>query len=136
MTAKEYLRQAYRLNELVHSHLAEIESLRTLAYRVAGSNISDYRGGTRQQDAPFAQCVMKIVDAENALSAEISRLMELKSEMNDAINAVTDPSERMLLRYRYLHNHSWEEIGSLMCVANSTAHRIHASAIGHFSVPT
>ena len=36
MTAKEYLRQAYRLNERINSHIEELENLRDLSTRIQG----------------------------------------------------------------------------------------------------
>ena len=36
MTAKEYLRQAYRLNERINSHIEELENLRDLSTRTQG----------------------------------------------------------------------------------------------------
>ena len=36
MTAKEYLRQAYRLNERINSHIEELKNLRDLSTRIQG----------------------------------------------------------------------------------------------------
>ena len=36
MTSKEYLRQAYRLNELIDSDAEELERLRDLSFKIAG----------------------------------------------------------------------------------------------------
>lgn len=44
MTAKEFLNQAYRLNELIDSDVEELERLRDLATRISGPNFeSVYR---------------------------------------------------------------------------------------------
>ena len=41
MTAKEYLMQAYRLNELIDSDTEELEHLRELAGRIPGSTFGE-----------------------------------------------------------------------------------------------
>ena len=135
MTAKEYLSQAYRLNEQVNSHLAEIDDLRALSSSISASNFGERVDHTRSNDPPFVRCVVRIVDMERELAAEIGRLIALKGEINAAINRLTNPDEKMLLRYRYVNNYSWEKIGILMNVSNRTVHRIHSSALQNFSVP-
>ena len=41
MTAKEYLMQAYRLNEMIDSDTEELEHLRELSGRISGSNFGE-----------------------------------------------------------------------------------------------
>ena len=135
MTAKEYLGQAYRLNELVNSHLAEIDELRSLSCSLSGSNFGERVDHTRSTDPPFVRCITKIVDMEKELGLEIDRLIALKGEINSAIKSLGSPDERMLLRYRYVNNYSWSKIGILMNVSNRTVHRIHSSALKNFSAP-
>lgn len=134
MTAKEYLGQAYRLNELVNSHLAEIDELRSLSCSLSGSNFGERVDHTRSTDPPFVSCIAKILDMEKELGIEIDRLIALKGEINSAIKSLDSPDERMLLRYRYVNNYSWSKIGILMNVSNRTVHRIHSSALKNFSV--
>ena len=135
MTAKEYLKQAYRLNELVNSHLAEIDDLRALSSSISSSNFGERVDHTRSTDPPFVRCITKIIDMERELTSEIDRLIAMKGEINGAINRLTSADEKMLLRYRYVNNYSWEKIGILMNVSNRTVHRIHSAALQNFIVP-
>ena len=41
---------------------------------------------------------------------KIIRWVDLRSEINAAIESVENPEERLLLKYRYLKNESWEDI--------------------------
>jgi len=135
MTAKEYLSQACRLNEMVNSYLAEIDNLRALASSISGSNFQERVDRTRNTDPPFARCICKIIDMEKELSKGVDKLISLKGEINDAINQVANPDEKMLLRYRYINNYSWSKICILMSVSCRTVHRIHSSALQKFNVP-
>lgn len=61
--------------------------------------------------------------------------VDLRSEINAAIESMENPEERLLLKYRYLKNESWEDISYDLNVSYRTVHRIHASALNNFVVP-
>ncbi|MEG1926336.1 MAG: flagellar biosynthesis protein FliA, partial [Ruthenibacterium sp.] len=84
MTAKEYLGQAYRLNELINSHIAEIDELRAFSCSLSGSSFGERVDHTRSTDPPFVRCIAKIADMEKELNVEIDRLITLKDEINNA----------------------------------------------------
>lgn len=66
---------------------------------------------------------------------QLNRLVDLRSEINAAIESMENPEERLLLKYRYLKNESWEDISYELNVSYRTVHRIHASALNNFVVP-
>ncbi len=136
MTAKEYLRQAYRLNELIDSRITELERLRDYSTRLTSCSFEGERvSKSRSGEAPFAKIIDKIVDLEKVINRDIDRYVDLKMEMNVAIDRVSNVDERLLLRYRYLNNYSWDDIAQLLNVSGRTVHRIHSSALYNFSVP-
>ena len=144
MTAKEYLRQAYRLNELIDSRITELERLRDYSTRLTSCSFEGERvSKSRSTEAPFARIIEKIVDLEKVINRDIDRYVDLKTEMNAAIDRVSNVDERLLLRYRYLkrrsrrylNNYSWDDIAQLLNVSGRTVHRIHSSALYNFSVP-
>ncbi len=82
MTAKQYLSQAYRLNERINSDLSELDRLRDLATSLSGVNYDGVRvSKTRSTEAPFEKTICKIIDAERKINAEIDRLVDLKAEI-------------------------------------------------------
>ena len=136
MTAKEYLRQAYRLNELIDSRISELERLRDYSTRLTSCSFEGERvSKSRSTEAPFARIIEKIVDLEKVINRDIDRYVDLKTEMNAAIDRVSNVDERLLLRYRYLNNYSWDDIAQLLNVSGRTVHRIHSNALYNFSVP-
>lgn len=74
-------------------------------------------------------------DYEQRIDAQINRLVDLRSEINAAIESMENPEERLLLKYRYLKNESWEDISYELNVSYRTVHRIHASSLNNFVVP-
>ena len=130
MTAKEYLRQAYRLNERINSHIEELENLRDLSTRIQGVSYGEHiPSPNRPTDAPFTKVLFKIMDYQEKINHEIDTLVDLKAEMEDAIEKLSNVDERLL------DTHSWEEIGVLLNASVRTVHRIHSSALQNFSVP-
>lgn len=135
MTAKEYLKQAYRLNELIDSDSRELERLRDLAGRISGSNFGERVQTSRNPDPSFVKYLGDIDEMERRIHKELCDLVALKNNILTAINKMTDRDERLLLTYRYLNNLSWDDIAYRLHVSSRTVHRIHASALQNFSVP-
>lgn len=135
MTAKEYLKQAYRLHERIDAHIAELEELRDMSTRIQGVSFEEHFSSTRNTDAPFVKLIGKIMDMEARINSEIDRLVDLKAEMDMVIEQVEDIEERLLLRYRYLDNMTWDDIATRLSVSSRTVHRIHSAALQNFVVP-
>ena len=135
MTAKEYLMQAYRLNELIDSDVEELEHLRELAGRISGSDFGERVQTTRDVDPPYVKYLGDIMEMEQKIHCELCRLVVLKKQISGSLEKVRDREERLLLTFRYLNNFSWQEISDRLSVSMRTVHHIHASALQHFSVP-
>lgn len=136
MTAKQYLRQAYRLNDLINSDLAELEQLKVLSTSVSSPNLSGMpSSGTRKQDAPFVNAVMKIIELEKVIDAEIDRFVDLKKEIRDVINKVPDNNQKLVLKLRYIQFLKWESVAAEMDLSLKQVHRIHNEALKNVKLP-
>ena len=97
--------------------------------------------GTRMMNprVDATEGVKKLTELEDAnvqkIDAKINRLVDLRAAINAAIESMENPEERLLLKYRYLKNESWEDISYDLNVSYRTVHRIHASALNNFVVP-
>lgn len=135
MTVKEYLRQAYRLDQKISSDLEEMEALREMASSISSPQLTERVQSSRPNDAPFVRCLEKILDLEDRINKEIDLLMELKKEIRSVITTVEDTDERMVLKYRYVHNYTWEQIGNELHADARTVRRWHGSALQHVTLP-
>ena len=135
--AKEYLKQAYLLDKQIQVEVKELEQLREMRGTIQGCSYGEKIGTNpnRNLEAPFIKTTEKIWDYEQRIDAQINRLIDLRSEINAAIESMENPEERLLLKYRYLKNESWEDISYDLNVSYRTVHRIHASALNNFVVP-
>lgn len=135
MTAKEYLKQAYRLDHRIDSDIAEMERLREMACSVGSPGFEEHHNPNRSTEAPFVRVLEKVWRMEEKINAEIDRLVDLKAQIRGVIEAVSDPNERMVLRYRYIHNMTWERIGDELHAGETSIRRWHASALSHVVLP-
>lgn len=135
MTAKEYLRQALRLDAMIESRLRELDYWRGLSTSVGGCRLEPNYNPNHPKEAPFVRCLYKIDEIERDINEKISHLVDLKMEIGNAIDKMDNPDEQLLLRYRYLEKRGWDEIASLLHVSERTVHRIHGTALLNFKVP-
>lgn len=135
MTAKEYLRQAYFLDQRINSDIAEVERLRKMVCGISAAGFEERHDKNTATDAPFVRSLEKIWELERKINAEIDSLVDLKAQIREVIEAVPDPNERIVLRYRYVNNRTWEQIGDALHADRTTVYRWHSRAIHHVKLP-
>ena len=134
MTAKEYLRQAYRLDQKINSDLEEVSALREMASSVSSPQLNERVQTSRKYEAPFVRSLEKIMELEEKINQEIDLLVALKDEIRSVITTVEDTDERLVLKYRYVHNYTWEQIGNELHADARTVRRWHGTALLHVTL--
>ena len=135
MTPKEYLKQAYRLDHRINSDIAELGRLREMSTNISSPSLGEKVQTNRNTDAPFVKCLERIYALEEKINEEIDLLVNLKEEIRSVIDMVSNTDERMVLRYRYIHNYTWEQIGDVLGADSRTVRRWHGQALGHVILP-
>ena len=135
MTAWEDLNQAYRLDQRINSDIEEIARLREMARGIYVSSAEEKVQATRNTDAPFVRCLEKIYDLEETVNREIDTLVDLKRQIRTVVESVPNINERIVLRYRYIHNMTWEDIGDELKADSRTVRRWHGQALLHVVLP-
>lgn len=135
MTAKEYLSQAYRLDQRINSNIEEISRLREMACGISSPSWEEKVQTSRRTDAPFVRCLEKIMDLEKVVNGEIDTLVDLKRQIRTTIESVSNTDEQLVLRYRYIHNCTWEQIGNELNADARTIRRWHGDALQKVKVP-
>lgn len=128
MTAKEYLGQAYRLDQRINSKLEQVLSLRDLTTK-ATATMSDMPGSGSRNVYKMQDIIGKIIDLENEINADIDQLVDLKREMVAVIKSVKNPEYQTLLELRYLCFKPWEQIAVEMGYSIHHLYRLHNSAL-------
>jgi DNA-directed RNA polymerase specialized sigma subunit len=125
---KEYLSQAFRLDQKVQSKLEQGASLRRLATK-ATAGIHAGRVSGSDGHSPMENAIVKMIDLEHEINADIDRLIDLKREIMGVINSVKQPEYQLLLELRYLSFLTWEVIAEKMNYSYRQIHRLHGKAL-------
>lgn len=128
MNAKEYLSQARTLDMRIASKAEQIAALNSLADTCSlafdGMPRARVAGASKVEST-----VMRIIELEDALRAEIDDLVDLKRRIMALIANVEDPEQQTLLEKRYLSFLPWERIATDMHYSVQHVYRIHGEAL-------
>lgn len=134
MTAKEYLSQAYRLDQRINSKIEQVASLNDLATKCT-STLTGMPRNPNRASSTMADAVGKIIDLQNEINRDIDRLVDLKREIVTVIKAIQNPEYQTLLEKRYLCFLTWEKIAVDMGYDLRWLYRIHKRALEQIHVP-
>lgn len=132
MTAKEYLMQAWRIEDRIESRIEERERLEARLTSPRGSNLTGMpRGGS----SDWTNAVIAISELTATINAEIVELFRVKRQVNDAIEAVEDSRYRRILELRYRNYMTWEAIANATGYALRNVYELHGKALLRVRVP-
>lgn len=135
-STKQYLRQAYRLNEIIDSHVRELEELRLLSTSLPVRDFSHQINQVANLSSDrISSIVGRIIDLENQIKREIDEFLELKQDIHDAIEGVENLDQKLVLRYRYIEFLTWEKIAERLHYSLRQIHRIHSAALENIKIP-
>lgn len=133
MTTKEYLAQAYRIDQRINSKLEQIVSLRDLATK-ATSTLNDTPGNATRNVHSMEGIITKMIDLEVEINKDIDTLVDLKKEIMGFIKNINNPEHQTLLELRYLCFKTWEQIAVNMGYSIQNAYKIHDRALESIAI--
>ena len=128
MTAKEYLSQVFYIDQRINCKLEQVLQLRESATK-ATATLSDMPRNPSPDLQQMESRVVKIVDLEREINAEIDELVDLKRDIRELIAQIRKPEYRTLLELRYLGNRTWDAIAEEMGFEPRTIYRFHSNAL-------
>ena len=134
MTAREYMNQAYRLDERIRSKQEQIAAMNDLATKctahMTGMPRNPNGGGSRLADA-----VSKIVDLQEVIAADMEALVVLKADIVATIKAVENIDFQLILEKRYITGKSWPEIAVDLGYKMRHMYKVHDEALENIKIP-
>lgn len=133
MTAKEFLTQAYRIDDRIASLKRQLEAI----YSPRGQTYNNIGGRASENVSITEQQGLKAIELEEKLRAEIERLECVQLDIFNAIQALDNVNEQLVLRYRYIEithdgkQPSWEIIAYKMHYSTMQTIRLHGKALEH-----
>ena len=132
--AKNYLSQAFGLNQRIESKIDQIAILNDLATKatVTYSDMpkSPNRDGSRMEDA-----IIKIIDLESEINKDMMKLVELKKDIIRRVKAVESAELQTILELRYLSYMRWEEIAIELGYGIDNVYHLHRKALDEIEIP-
>lgn len=128
MNTKEYLSQAYRLDQRINSKLEQVQSLNELATKV-NTTLTGMPKNPNRATSTMADVVTKIIDLQQEINSDIDRLVDLKRELVTVIKSVENAECQTLLELRYLCFKTWEQIAVDMNYTVRNVHLLHKEAL-------
>ena len=128
MTAREFLNQAYKLDQRINSKLEQMAVLNDLALKVTvtltGMPHDPNKGGSRTADA-----IVKIIDLQEEINRDVDALVDIKRRIIHIIKAVDNIDCQLLLERRYLCYCTWEQIAVEMDYSIDNVFKLHRRSL-------
>ena len=134
MTARQYLGQAYRLDDQINNKLKQLTMLKTLATHVSAT-LNDVCIQKSRNDHKMEDTILKIYEQEKELNEDINRLVDLKAEISKVISEVQNVEYRVILEKRYILFETWEEIAVDLGYSVDYIFKMHRNALDKVEVP-
>ena len=132
MSTKDYLSQAYRIDQRINSKLAQVMSLRDLLGKATGTLSGAPKAATPNPHS-MEETIAKMVDLENEINEDIDALVDLKAEIMRRIKRVENTEYQTILELRYLCFKRWEEIAVEMGYSLRRLYELHDFALEEIS---
>lgn len=128
MKIKEYLMQAYRIDQRINSKLEQIASLHDLATK-ATVTYSDMPRNPNKGNSRIEDAIIKIIELEDEINKDIDKLVDLKTDITHLIKNLYSHEYQIILEQRYLCFKSWEQIAVDMGYSIQHTFRLHDAAL-------
>jgi Sigma-70, region 4. len=109
---KEWLKRYGDLDKEINSLLREQESWRALMMRVTPMYSMSAKGSSDPHSKE--NIIARVAELEDQINAAIDKRLDVRAEINAAIEQVQSDRQRTLLRMRYIEGKKWDDIAEYM----------------------
>lgn len=119
---KEELSKYYYLKQEIKQIEDKIKEIDSTFMRASLINCEKFE---RKLSNPQEKRMILIEKYEQKLEIAINKSIEELIKIEEFINSIEDPENRMIFRYRYIELKSWNEISSLIHISKSAIFERH-----------
>lgn len=135
MKAKEYLQQLQRLDTMINQKIKELGDLRLMSQSVGSIDYSKERvQSSPSGDAPFVKPVLRMIELEQEINAEIDRFVDEKHEIINQIQALQNPKHIDILYKHYVEFKRLEIVAVEMNFTYQYIVELHGTALKEFQL--
>ena len=132
MTAKEYLSQAWSIDDRIDRMIEERDRLWE---KLTAGRMSRLTGMPRGGNSDNIDTLMRVMELTDEINKRINELCRLKREITETIDQVDDSRYRDLLELRYRNYLGWEQIAERMGYDVRHIYRLHGDALMAVKLP-
>lgn len=122
----KFLSKGYRINLEIETRQQVVEELKNT---LDGLKTINYTNEKLQGGNIANEHITEKIDKIIELEKNISKLHDLIYSINEKIDNLENPNERLILRMRYILNFKWDSICEKMGYSKRQVKRIHDEAI-------
>lgn len=135
MRAKEYLQQLRRLDTVIDQKIKELDDLKVKSTCIGGIDYSKERvQSSPSGDAPFVKPVLRMIELEQEINAEIDRFVDEKHEIINQIQALQNPKHIDILYKHYVEFKRLEIVAVEMNFTYQYIVELHGTALKEFQL--
>lgn len=127
MEAKEFLQQYHYTDREISAKLLQIRRLREIAEKTTKAITADRVQASNENRLEAA--VQKIVDLERDIQNDVVTLAKARHRIEDAVNLMSDPVLKEVLRLRYINGMTFEHIADEMNYSCRNVFYLHKKAV-------
>lgn len=109
MKVREYLENAVKIDQKIRDKWEQIQNLESMVTNMSAS-LSDMPGSGNRNIHRFEDMIIKLTEQRDKLTKDMGELVNIKINVNNMINQVSNWEQHEVLVERYLNSLSWEEI--------------------------
>ena len=128
MNAKEYLGQAYRLDQHINDRLMQLSQLRALTQRITTAYDSEVVSRTRNVHA-LEDSVIRLMEAEQEYVEAERQYSDLRNQVCSLLQRLDDPMNADILRLRYVEHKRMPAIAKELHLSRSSIYSRHEIAL-------
>ncbi len=113
MTAQEYLAQTQDLDKRINNKLDQLMKLRASA-TMATATIADMPKADSPPLQSMENVVVKIMDLNTAITADIDALVERKQEITTLFKLIPTIEDQLIMEQRYLCSKTWAQVADFL----------------------
>lgn len=128
---KEYLlqyRDAVRSEKQIDEEIRQLR-LDTMMPAVVNDGMPHGSGG-----GDLSGYAARVDELLADLKDQMEKRIAIRREITQKIEEMSSETEKMVLRYRYIHLLKWEKIAVKMCYSWKGIHKVHGRALQHFKM--
>lgn len=126
--AKEYLQQVRKAKIHINSLQEEIETMKELAVSIGAINQGEKVLSSVSQDK-MANIICEIEDRMAELKDEVTKYIQLRTEVMATISKIENDDYQQILYKRYCQMKKWEEIALEMSCTYQWVCKLHGRAL-------